>query len=225
MSTKTRPLARRARIAGKLVAGALVVQLAALIVHRVIAPMEGPDARTFPRAGDRFASRAEGFSQEILRVDERGRVSLRLVIAPGASGPPKHHHRSFTERFTVREGTLSLEIGSRVLALSAGQSVEIAAGVAHRPFNPTASAVVVEGESAMPIAFAACLVQLYKIMDGHPDARGRAMPLQLAVNDPACDTHVDAMPAPVERALPWLVGPWARVAGYRAWYRELSLHP
>jgi len=149
-----------ARGAAKLAAFALVIQLAALLVHRVLAPMALPDPSAFPRAGDRFASRAEGFSQEVVRVDERGRVSLRLVIAPGASGPPRHRHETFTERFMVREGTLSLELGPRVLQLAAGQSIEIAPGVAHRPFNPGATRVIVEGEAAMPVTFAACLVQL-----------------------------------------------------------------
>jgi mannose-6-phosphate isomerase-like protein (cupin superfamily) len=217
--------ARVARAVAKVFVVALVVQLVALLVHRVAAPMDPPDPRTFPRAGDRFASRVEGFSQEVLRVDERGRVSLRLVIAPGASGPPRHRHQGFTERFTVREGSLSIEVGPRVLRLAAGESLEIAPGVAHRPFNPGATPVIVEADAAMPVTFSACLAQLYKIMDGHPDARGRSMPLQLSVNDAQCDTHLDAMPPAVERALPWIVGPWARLAGYRAWYRELSLHP
>ncbi|MBL8683614.1 MAG: cupin domain-containing protein [Myxococcales bacterium] len=225
MSTTPTRRARIARALARFGVAAFVAQLVALFIHRVAAPMDPPDPRTFPRAGDRFASRAEGFSQEVLSVDPRGRVSLRLVIAPGASGPPKHHHRTFTERFTVREGTLSIEVGPRVLQLSAGESIEIAPGVAHRPFNPGPTPVIVEGDAAMPITFAACLVQLYKIMDGHPDARGRTMPLQLSVNDAQCDTHVDAMPPAIERALPWIIGPWARLAGYRAWYRELSLHP
>ncbi|MBL8680186.1 MAG: hypothetical protein JNK05_13505 [Myxococcales bacterium] len=33
--------------------------------------------------------------------------------------------------------------------------------------------MIVEGEAAMPVTFVACLVQLDKIMDGHPDARLR----------------------------------------------------
>ncbi len=202
----------------------LVVQLAALLVHRVIAPMGAPDPRSFPRAGDRFSSASEGFSQEILGVDARGQVSSRITLAPGASGPPRHYHRSFVERFTVREGTLSIEVGARVLQVPAGQRIEIAAGVAHRPFNAGTTPVVVEGDSVMPIAFAACLVQLYKIMDEHPDARGRSMLLQMSVRDPSCDTHVEAMPAAVERALELVVAPWARLAGYRNHYPELALH-
>jgi mannose-6-phosphate isomerase-like protein (cupin superfamily) len=202
----------------------LVVQLAALLVHRVIAPMGAPDPRSFPRAGDRFSSAREGIEQEILRVDERGWVLSRLTFAPGAAGPPKHHHRSFAERFTVREGTLSIELGSRVLQVPAGQRIEIAAGVAHRPFNPGTTPVIVEGDSVMPITFAACLVQLYKIMDEHPDARGRSMLLQMSVRDPSCDTHVEAMPAAVERALELVIAPWARLAGYRNDYPALALH-
>lgn len=204
--------------------GLVVVQLVAMGVHQAM-PEAAPRTETFPRVGDRFASRAEGFAQEIVDVDAEGRASLRLVLAPGAVGPPKHRHETFTERFTVAEGTLSLELGERVVTLSAGESVEIAPGLAHRPFNATAAPVVVTGDAAMPLSFAACLVQLYKIIDAHPDARGRVMPLQLAVSDAACDTHVDAMPPAVEQGLKQIVGPWARLAGYRAWYPELSLHP
>lgn len=208
------------------VCGALLaLQLAALFIHLVAFPMPPPDPRTFPRAGDRFASRVEGFSQEILGVDEDGRVAMRLVIAPGAGGPPRHRHDAFTERFTVKEGTLTLEVDGRVIDIAAGQSHEIPAGVPHRPFNPGSTPVVVEGEGAMPVGFAACLVQIYKIMDGEPEARGRSMALQTAVHDARCDTHLDAVPPGAEQAMKLLVGPWARVAGYRAWYPELSLHP
>lgn len=77
----------------------------------------------------------------------------------------------------------------------------------------------------MPVELSACLVQIYKIMDGDPEAQGRSMALQASVSDARCDTHLDGVPPAAEHAMKLLVGPWARLAGYRAWYPEMSLHP
>ncbi len=222
MSSTTPARSRTRRRLAIAVVGLVTVQLAALVVHHAL-PQAGLRPDTLPRAGDRFASRTEGFAEEVVDVDTAGHVSVRVVLAPGAAGPPRHHHKTFAERFTVTEGTLTLELGDRVVTLAAGESVEIAPGLGHRPFNPGPTPVVVV--SSMPTSFAACLVQIYKIIDGHPDAEGRVMPLQLAVNDDACDTHVDAMPPLVEGGLKLVLAPWARLAGYRAWYPALALHP
>lgn len=195
-----------------------------MAVHFVVAPLPAPDRARFPRAGDRFASRVEGFEQQVLAVDARDLVTLRTTLAPGAAGPPRHRHQRFVERFAVRSGVLSLELGDRRLQLRAGERIEIAPGVAHRPFNETREPVVLEGEAVMPLSFAACLAQIYPILDGDPRARGRSMLLQTTVMDRSCDTHIDAMPSAVESLLRALVGPWARLAGYRSDYPELSLH-
>jgi mannose-6-phosphate isomerase-like protein (cupin superfamily) len=224
----TRPSGVRARLVrAALAIVAVVMGVVALgnLAHRVIWPLPAPDPQTFPRPGDRLVSRSEGFTQTIEAIGADGRVASELVLAPGAVGPPKHFHEGFTEVFEVREGTLVLELGDAERHIGPGETVSIPPGVPHRPHNPGATPVVVTGSSIMPLTFAACLPQLYAIVDGAPAAEGRAMPLQLAVQDAICDTHLAELPRPVSRAMVVVLGPVARALGYRNYYPELSLHP
>ena len=75
----------------------------------------------------------------------------------------------------------------------------------------------------MPLSFAACLVQLYKIPE--EIGNGLAMGLQMTVIDSICDTHLHGMPNLQSGFLGWLMAPAARLAGYRNYYPELALHP
>jgi mannose-6-phosphate isomerase-like protein (cupin superfamily) len=192
--------------------------------HRVLSPLPAPDPATFPRAGDRFGSAAEGLEQAIDRI-EGGMVFATVVLAPGAAGPPMHTHDGFSETYTVQEGTLSVQLVDRVVQVSPGEQFTVPAGVAHRPFNATQDRVVLGGGDSpiFPVSFAAALVQLYRLMDTrgtHP----LTMMLQLSVNDPIADTHLAAMPRAMEPVLRILLAPAARLLGYRNYYPEWALH-
>ncbi len=189
---------------------AVVYVIAGNLLHRVVFPQPPPDPATFPKLGDRFASTAEGMSSEVIAVDGQW-LGLRSTLAPGAAGPPPHRHRSFEENFVVERGEVHLEVDGEVRTLAPGDAVRVPAGTQHRPFNPTAEPAVLTSDRTMPRVFAACLVQLYPALDAGP----MATLLQLAVLDPSCDTHV--MPGAAEAGVRWLLGPAARLAGYRAY--------
>ena len=70
--------------------------------HRVLAPLPAPDPATFPRAGDRMVSVAEGVVQEVRAVVD-GWIVATSTLAPGAKGPPAHVHERFAETFTPAE--------------------------------------------------------------------------------------------------------------------------
>jgi mannose-6-phosphate isomerase-like protein (cupin superfamily) len=193
--------------------------------HRVVAPLPAPDPATFPRAGDRFGSRPEGFAQEIHAVRD-GWVVGTLTLAPGAKGPPLHVHDGFAETFTPTRGTLHVELGDRVVQVRAGDTLRVPPGVAHRPFNPTDTEVVVTSAGpSLPQTFAAALVQLYRVTEER-GADPLTMLLQMSLVDPTMfDTHLAGLPRPVERALAVALAPAARLAGFRNYYPEYALHP
>lgn len=191
--------------------------------HRVLAPLPPPDPATFPRAGDRFGSAAEGVVQEVLDVRD-GWVVGRSRVAPGAAGPPMHVHKRFPETFSPERGTLRLHLADRVVDLRAGESLTVPAGVPHRFSNPgREEAVLVSDGPAMPQAFAAMLVQLYRVRDErgtHP----LTMLLQMSVVDPAFDTRLAGVPRPAAAAMRAALGPMARLLGFRNYYPEYALH-
>jgi mannose-6-phosphate isomerase-like protein (cupin superfamily) len=192
--------------------------------HRVLAPLPAPDPSTFPRAGDRFGCRAEGVRQEITDVRD-GWVYGTAVLEAGAAGPPLHVHDTFEETFTAQRGVLHMQIEDRVVEVQPGESITIPAGVPHRPFNPGTTAVEIGGGGrVMPVDFSAALVQIYRVMDErgtHP----LTMMLQMSILDPMFDTHLADVPRAAQKAMSFLLAPAARLAGFRNYYPEWSLHP
>lgn len=213
----------------KIALGVLVVVGAyagvANLLHRVVFPQSPPDPATFPRAGDRFRSTAEGLKTEVLAVED-GWLRLRMEMAPGAEGPPVHYHRTFTEEFAVESGTLHVELPDGVIRLGPGETHTVPPGTPHRPFNPTDDPVVAAGDvKVMPQSFAACLVQVYHFLDAAHGELGPALMLRVAAMDPICDSTLPEVPAAARVAVEWLAVPPARLWGFRNYYPELSLHP
>jgi mannose-6-phosphate isomerase-like protein (cupin superfamily) len=192
--------------------------------HRVLAPLPAPDPATFPRAGDRMVSVAEGVVQEVHDVVD-GWIVATATLAPGAKGPPAHVHEGFAETFTPATGTLHVEIGGRVSVLRPGESATVPPGVPHRFWNAGDGEVVLAStRPSMPQPFAAALVQIYRVMDER-GARPLTMMLQMSVIDPIFDTFLAGPPRVLQRALSFVLAPAARLAGYRNYYPEYALHP
>jgi mannose-6-phosphate isomerase-like protein (cupin superfamily) len=223
--TSTIPRRTRVRKAVLWLAGALLIYVAVgNALHRVVFVLPAPDPATYPRAGDEFGSTWEGFH---LRVREvvNGMAVVELRIEPGAPGPPLHFHRGFAEEFTVTEGVLHIELQDRVVTVEAGESFRVEPLVGHRPFNPGTEPVVVASDQLLiPQSFAACLAQLYPLLD---EAQGVSFSLllQMSVVDPICDTHLAGPPRAVVALLNWFLAPAARLLGYRNYEPARSLHP
>jgi mannose-6-phosphate isomerase-like protein (cupin superfamily) len=194
------------------------------LLHRAVFPQTDPDPASYPRVGDVLVSRVEGFTQTVTGVEGEWLIS-ELIIEPNALGPPLHYHDSFKEQFSVVEGTLHVRVDAEVKKVGPGESILIPAGVPHQPFNPTTDRVVVSSQDpSIPITFAACLVQLYAKTDAEEPISGLGMALQMSVIDPICDTHLVAIPSPVEGLLKVALAPAARLLGYRNYYPENALH-
>lgn len=151
---------------------AAVLFVVAPVVDRFVLPeADSPESFNAP-VGYEFESKTEGFHQRVVhRV--AGLVWIELTLLPGAIGPPKHIHTGFVERFIVKEGAISLEVGSDVIELRAGEEFLIPAGTAHRPFNPNSEAAIVMGpldeKYALPAGFDVFLTQAYGFFDEAPE--------------------------------------------------------
>ena len=196
------------------------------LFHRVFFPVSKPDPATFPRVGDELVSEVEGVRTKIVDVVD-GWIVAETTLAPRAPGPPKHVHETFDETFVVREGTLSLWVDGQVVQLGPGETYRIERGTPHQPFNSTDEPIVIAGdEPAMPLEFAACLVQLYSILDRTDPKQERfAMALQVSVLDSMCDSKLHDVPDLSSGPLNWFLAPLARVLGYSNYYPARSLHP
>ena len=154
------------------------------LLHRVVFPADPPDPATYPRAGDRFGSAAEGVNQQVVAVRD-GWVVLRTQVAPRAPGPPMHFHRSFAEIFRVESGKLHVELSDGTIQLGPGEEHRVEPGVPHRPYNPTDEEVIIASDKPAAIPSSVRLTtflsetldaststsELQKILDAASDGR------------------------------------------------------
>ena len=209
-------------------AGALIVGYLGVgfVFDRFVFPEPDPDESYYPQVGRVFISRTEGFEQRILKYDA-GLVWSEVTLRPYAPGPPVHVHTSFGERFLVAQGTISLLVNGETKLLHAGEEWTVPPGTPHKPFNPTDTTAVVRGpftpEYALPRQFAVFLTQAYGFFD-ESEANGRPPRalLQMSRFSPRYDSWLASPPITLQQALYFVIGPTARLLGYRSYYPRFA---
>ena len=212
----------------KLLWGVLLFALAYIFVgallDRVVFPEAEPAAEYYPPEGYVFVSKSEGFRQTVLKR-ENGLLWGELVLEPKAPGPPEHIHTTFSEKFIVAEGTLSLMVNGEKKLLRAGETLLVVPGTPHKPFNETDAPVVVRGplepEYAIPEQFAVFLTQAYGFFD-ESESNGKPPKalLQMSRFSPKYDSWLAGPPVFLQKALFFIIGPTARLLGYRTYYEK-----
>ena len=196
--------------------------LGGAVLDQVVFPEPVPDESYYPPVGYVFASKMEGLEQRILKRED-GLFWLELTLRPNALGPPEHIHTSFSERFMVAEGTLSLLANREVRELGPSESFLVLPGTPHKPFNQTSGPVVVRGpltkEYGIPEPFSVFLTQVYGFFDEDPaNQQAPNALLQMSRFSPAYDSWLADPPVPAQRLLFHAIGPTARLLGYRRHY-------
>ena len=202
----------------------LAYVLIGALLDNVIFPEAEPGADYYPREGQVFVSKSEGFHQTILKR-ENGLVWLELMLEPYAPGPPEHIHTSLPENFIVTEGTLSLLVNGEKKIIRPGESLLVNPGTPHKPFNETDSRVVVKGpltpEYAVSERFTVFLTQAYGFFD---ESESNSQPptalLQMSRFSPKYELWLASPPIPLQRTLFFIIGPTARLLGYRTYYEK-----
>ncbi len=77
--------------------------------------------------------RPGGYKGQVLFGGESCQI-IATLVPPGAEGPPTHIHPS-DQIYYIIDGELEIELGSRAVQVSAGQSVFIPAGLPHHNRN------------------------------------------------------------------------------------------
>jgi mannose-6-phosphate isomerase-like protein (cupin superfamily) len=194
------------------------------LLDKVVFPEAEPGAEYYPREGQVFVSKTEGFRQNVLKR-ENGLVWSELTLEPHAAGPPEHIHTTFPEKFMVAEGTLSLMVNGEKKILRSGESLLIPPGTPHKPFNETGSPVVVRGplvpEYGIPEQFSVFLTQAYGFFDeSESNNQPPAALLQMSRFSPKYDSWLAGPPVFLQKILYFAIAPTARLLGYRTYYEK-----
>ena len=149
-------------------------------------------------------------------------------IAPGGHLPAPHVHPNQSERFEIRQGTLSLRIDGRRVEASAGDVVTIEPGQAHYFANRTGEEVVFDVEVRPALKIESVIETMYGLAaDGKTKWLGMPNPLRLAV---IARHHLDTVtmplvPVALQRAALAVGAPVGRMLGYGATYTHTSSAP
>jgi quercetin dioxygenase-like cupin family protein len=194
------------------------------LLDNVIFPEAEPGSDYYPREGQVFVSKSEGFRQTILKR-ENGLVWMELMLEPHAPGPPEHIHTSLPENFIVAEGTLSLLVNGEKKLLRPGDSLLVNPGTPHKPFNETDSRVIVKPpltlEYALPEQFTVFLTQAYGFFDeSESNSQFPKALLQMSRFSPKHELWLADPPIFLQRTLFFVIGPTARMLGYRTYYEK-----
>lgn len=202
----------------------LAYVLIGALLDKVIFPEAEPGSEYYPREGQVFVSKREGFRQTILKR-EKGLVWSELVLEPYAPGPPEHIHTNLPENFIVTEGTLSILVNGEKKILKVGESLLVNPGTPHKPFNETDSRVVIKPpltpEYALSEQFAVFLTQAYGFFD---ESESNSQPpkalLQMSRFSPKYELWLATPPVPLQKTFYFVISPTARLLGYRTHYEK-----
>jgi quercetin dioxygenase-like cupin family protein len=102
-------------------------------------------------------------------------TEVDVTLPPGAVTPPPHIHRRQQETLSVLDGTVEALVGRQWRALRSGDSVAIAAGIAHTFRNRSDGIVRLVMAHAPARSFERYLERLYWLTAMNRIQRGRTM--------------------------------------------------
>ena len=158
-------------------------------------------------------------------LNDEGRAVGELTAVPGTRLVGEHMHPALVERFSVREGELTVLLDGRKSVLGAGEQAEIQPGVWHDWWNEGDRTAIVRVEITPGERFTHLLETLFGLArEGHVNKRGMPHPLQLALLATEFSDIIvfRKPPVAVQRPLFSILAPLARRRGYRATYPSLS---
>ena len=152
-------------------------------------------------------------------------LEIESYNEPDRLGEPEHIHPLQESSCDVLSGQLTFRIDGVERVLRAGDTVTIPAGVPHRFWNSGDQVAHHLGAFRPALRTQQFFETWFGLArDGKLNDKGMPSLLQLAVMVPAFGDEMrpTSPPWPLLRALSWLLGPIARLRGYRSIYPEYS---
>lgn len=190
-------------------------------------PAAPPDRRPW-QVGDELVNPVTGEYARILEMawqNPEGRVKGEMLAKVGSRVVGAHLHPGSTERFTVLEGELTVNLNGVVRPLREGETAEVRPGEWHDWWNAADRDARVIVEVTPGARFAHMLETMFGLAEmGYVDEKGMPNLLQMAMlGREFSDTVVFKSPPPaIQRVMFAAIAPLAHVLGYRGTYPQLS---
>jgi mannose-6-phosphate isomerase-like protein (cupin superfamily) len=133
--------------------------------------------------------------------------------------PPVHIHRAQHERFEVLHGEVTVQVRKERHVLAVGDSLVVQPGIPHTWWNSGEGELRMLTEFRPPGNMQSFFETFCGIaQEGRADAKGGPPFLQIVASASHWDSYLGGPPVAIQRALFAILGPLARLRGYRASY-------
>jgi mannose-6-phosphate isomerase-like protein (cupin superfamily) len=150
-------------------------------------------------------------------------LEMESEYVPNTPEPILHYHPRQDEYFKIREGEVTVKIGTEIKILHSGDELHIPAGTCHGMWNPTSRTAIVNWKTIPALEteyFFETITGL--VNDGKTNQKGKPHLLQTAmtINRFSGMFRLVKPPYPVQKILFYTLRPLAWVLGYRAMYKK-----
>jgi quercetin dioxygenase-like cupin family protein len=176
------------------------------------------------RSGDSLYNPVTGESMTFVTTSrETGGeyVEIELRADPDAFVAAAHVHPAQTETFTVESGTLAVKVDGKTYTATAGETVTVEPGQAHKWWNGGDSELVFRCEIRPALQFEQLIETMFSLAaDGKTNKKGMPNPFRLAV---IAKEHLDTVVLPfppvwAQKAALAVGAPLGRLLGYTPTY-------
>lgn len=180
-----------------------------------------------PNAGQILQNPNTGDVYEFLETakDTNGeRMTLKLTLKTKGELVPNHFHVLQDESFEVLSGKLTIWLDGKTQTLVAGDKITLPKNVPHNHFNNDDETVTFLQTVTPALDFEYLLENLIGLSIDGKMPNGKAGLVQELVTLKYLDSksYLAAIPVGVQKLLMNIVGPIARLLGYRAIYKKYS---
>lgn len=161
----------------------------------------------------------------VVHPGEPGVLRLEVRVPVDMIRPPLHLHRGQREQFAVLEGEVTVQVRKNLHVLGAGASFAVEPGAPHTWWNSGAGELRMLAEFRPPGGMLSFFETFCGIaQEGRANSQGGPPFLQVAASARLWDSYLGGPPVAMQRALFAVLGPLARLRGYRASYDRFRVH-
>lgn len=148
------------------------------------------------------------------------RMKFLLEVEPKGFVTVNHFHPGQEEKFLMQEGELKVQLGKNTMTLKSGEMLTIAAGQSHQWWNISDT-----NKAKLEVTFTPAgnmetfLEQYYGLAnDDRCDANGTPPFMQVMSFSNTYKLYVSGPPLIIQRIMSAVLGPIARLMGYKKFY-------
>lgn len=158
-------------------------------------------------------------------IDNGGKsLIMDFTVAPDGKVPVRHIHPNQDELFEIKSGVLKVEHKGEIKYLSPGDMAKIPMGDPHQWWNESKTEPIKMRVTLQPALNTVIFFEQYFGLanDNKSKADGSPKFLQIMAMCNKYEMFIDGPPIFIQRLMGFLLGGFAKLIGYKSYYRKYS---